>query len=130
VLATLAERVSPRILNAPARLDSFAREFEEYFAHQRTQFDLPLDLRLSSGFRREVLAHLPDIRYGETATYASIAAAAGSPRAVRAVGSACATNPLPVVVPCHRVIRTDGTPGGYAGGLEAKLALLALEAVA
>jgi len=130
VLATLAERVSPRILNAPARLDSFAREFEEYFAHQRTQFDLPLDLRLSSGFRREVLARLPDIRYGETATYASIAAAAGSPRAVRAVGSACATNPLPVVVPCHRVIRTDGTPGGYAGGLEAKLALLALEAVA
>lgn len=128
VLAALAERVSPRVLHAPARLDTVAREIEEYFTRQRRHFDLPLDLRLSHGFRRTVLDHLADIGYGTTASYATIAAAAGSPKAARAVGSACALNPLPVVVPCHRVVRSDGTLGGYAGGLDAKRALLALEA--
>ena len=130
VLAKLAERISPRSLHAPARLDLFARELDEYFAGARTLFDLPLDFRLSTGFRREVLAHLSEIGYGKTASYASVAQAVGNPRAVRAVGTACATNPLPVVVPCHRVVRSDGTMGGYAGGPEAKHTLLRLEAAA
>ncbi|HWF22396.1 MAG TPA: methylated-DNA--[protein]-cysteine S-methyltransferase [Acidimicrobiales bacterium] len=126
-LASLAEKVSPRILAAPGRLDTVAREMDEYFAGARTRFDLPLDRRLTTGFRRQVLAHLPDIAYGDTASYAAVARLAGNPKAVRAVGTACATNPLPVVVPCHRVVRSDGTPGGYAGGQAAKRILLALE---
>jgi methylated-DNA-[protein]-cysteine S-methyltransferase len=130
VLARLAEVVSPRILTAPARLDSVARQVEEYFAGRRRVFDLPLDFRLSKGFRRNVLAHLPEIAYGRTESYAEVAAAAGSPKAVRAVGTACATNPLPVVVPCHRVVRSDGSFGGYVGGPEAKQMLLTLEAAA
>ena len=89
-----------------------------------------MDFRLSSGFRRSVLAHLPDIAYGHTESYAQVAAAAGSPRAVRAVGSACATNPIPVVVPCHRVVRSDGSFGGYRGGAAAKELLLTLESAA
>ncbi len=128
VLATLADRISPRILHAPARLDIVAHELDEYFAGRRRTFDVSLDRQLSSGFRANVLAHLPDIPYGSTATYASLARDVGSPKAVRAVGSACATNPLPVVLPCHRVVRSDGTAGGYAGGAEAKAALLRLEA--
>jgi methylated-DNA-[protein]-cysteine S-methyltransferase len=127
VLEQLANRISPRVLRAPARLDSAAREIEEYFTRRRTRFDLALDLRLSTGFRRNVLLRLPDIPYGATASYAALAVAAGNPRAVRAVGTACATNPLPVVVPCHRVVRSDGTVGRYAGGTAAKLSLLALE---
>lgn len=130
VLQQLADTVSPRVLRAPARLDLAAREIEEYFVGRRTRFDLPLDFRLSAGFRRTVLAQLPDIAYGTTATYAAIAAAAGNPKAVRAVGSACATNPLPVVVPCHRVVRSDGTIGQYVGGIDAKQTLLTLEAAA
>jgi methylated-DNA-[protein]-cysteine S-methyltransferase len=130
VLAQLADQVSPRVLRAPARLDLAAREIEEYFAGRRSLFDLPLDLRLAHGFRRTVLAHLPEIGYGRTASYAAVAAAAGSPKAVRAVGTACATNPLPVVVPCHRVVRSDGSVGRYVGGVEAKMALLTLEATA
>ncbi len=130
VLARLVELVSPRILRAPRRLDAAARQVEEYFSAGRREFDLPLDLRLAKGFRREVLAHLPEIAYGRTESYAQVAQAAGSPRAVRAVGSACATNPLPVVVPCHRVVRSDGVLGGYVGGAEAKRTLLALEAAA
>jgi methylated-DNA-[protein]-cysteine S-methyltransferase len=130
VLARLADTISPRVLRAPARLDLAAREIDEYLSGRRTSFDLPLDLRLSSGFRRTVLGHLPDIAYGTTASYAAIAAAAGSPKAVRAVGSACATNPLPLVVPCHRVVRSDGTIGPYVGGTDAKRTLLTLEAAA
>lgn len=129
-LEDLAERISPRVLAAPARLDRVARQVEEYLAGRRRTFDLPLDLRLSHGFRRAVLAHLPRIGYGRTESYAQVAAAAGSPRAVRAVGTACATNPLPVVIPCHRVVRSDGAPGGYAGGSDAKRWLLALEGAA
>jgi len=130
VLADLAARVSPRILEAPARLDAAAREIEEYFAGRRRVFDLPLDWRLARGFRRAVLERLPDIGYGQTASYATVAAAAGSPRAFRAVGTACATNPLPVVVPCHRVIHSDGSLSGYAGGPAAKQALLTMEEAA
>jgi methylated-DNA-[protein]-cysteine S-methyltransferase len=128
VLRQLADSISPRILNAPGRLDETSRQLDEYFTGQRTRFELPLDWRLSKGFRREVLTHLRDIGYGHTESYAQVAAAAGSPRAVRAVGTACATNPLPLVVPCHRVVRSDGSAGGYAGGPDAKLTLLALEA--
>lgn len=127
VLAALAERVSPRLLHAPGPLDPAARQIEEYLAGRRRRFDLPLDFALSARFRRVVLGHLAEIPYGSTATYASVAAASGSPKAVRAVGTACATNPLPVVVPCHRVVRSDGTLGGYVGGEEAKRALLAIE---
>lgn len=128
VLVSLAEKISPRILLSPARLDAVARQLSEYFAGHRRAFELPLDFRLSSGFRRSVLAHLPDISYGHTESYAQVALAAGSPRAVRAVGSACATNPIPVVVPCHRVVRSDGTFGGYRGGAAAKELLLTMEA--
>lgn len=130
VLATLAERVSPRILHHPARLDTVARQLDEYFAGARHTFDVDLDWRLTSGFRATVLHHLADIAYGHTASYASVAQLAGRPKAVRAVGTACATNPLPVVVPCHRVVRSDGAMGGYLGGVAAKAALLQLEAAA
>lgn len=130
VLDTLAQRLSPRLLRAPKRLSEAARELDEYFAGQRRSFDLPLDLSLSKGFRRLVQQHLPEIGYGQTRTYGQVARLVGSPKAVRAVGTACATNPLPVVVPCHRVLRADGAPGGYIGGPEAKAALLTLEAEA
>ena len=130
VLEQLADRVSPRILLAPARLEEAATQIEEYLAGRRTRFDLPLDLRLSHGFRRTVLSHLTEIDYGRTASYAAVAAVTGHPRAVRAVGTACATNPLPLLVPCHRVIRSDGSAGAYVGGAEAKLALLRLESAA
>lgn len=130
VLQLLADTVSPRILEAPTRLDDAARELEEYFAGTRRDFDLILDFRLSRGFRLNVLRHLPRIPYGNTASYAQVAQAAGSPNAVRAVGTACATNPLPVIVPCHRVVKSDGSFGGYLGGPEAKRALLTLEAAA
>jgi methylated-DNA-[protein]-cysteine S-methyltransferase len=128
VLSALSRRLSPRVLRAPGRLDAAARELDEYFSGRRRVFDLPLDLSLSSGFRQLVQRHLPEIGYGQTRTYGQVAALVGNPRAVRAVGTACATNPLPVVVPCHRVLRADGTPGGYIGGPGAKRTLLSLEA--
>lgn len=128
VLQALAARISPRVLQAPGRLDAVALELDEYFAGRRRDFDLPLDLRLATGFRRVVLDHLPDIAYGRTASYAAVAALAGNPKAVRAVGTACATNPLPLVVPCHRVVRSDGSSGNYRGGPDAKRTLLTLEA--
>jgi methylated-DNA-[protein]-cysteine S-methyltransferase len=128
VLQRIADLISPRILNATGRLDVVARELDEYFARQRRAFDVAVDWRLANGFRGTVLRHLPDIAYGHTASYTSIAQAVGHPKAMRAVGGACATNPLPIVVPCHRVVRSDGTLGGYRGGVEAKRALLALEA--
>lgn len=127
VLERLAQRISPRVLRAPRRLDRLSAQLDEYFDGRRRSFDVPLDLRLSSGFRRTVLAHLSGIGYGRTESYAQVALATGNPRAVRAVGSACATNPVPVVVPCHRVLRSDGALGGYVGGLESKRTLLALE---
>ena len=130
VLQHLGERISPRILEAPARLDAISRELDQYFAGRLRTFTAPLDRQLSSGFRRTVLEHLTDIAYGRTASYAAVAELAGNPRAVRAVGTACATNPIPVVVPCHRVLRSDGTLGGYLGGSDAKRTLLALESAA
>jgi methylated-DNA-[protein]-cysteine S-methyltransferase len=128
VLQGLSELISPRILHTPRRLDQAARQLAEYFAGERRDFMLPLDFRLAHGFRRAVLGHLVLINYGHTETYAEVAVATGHARAVRAVGTACATNPMPVVVPCHRVLRSDGKLGGYVGGLEVKAALLSLEA--
>lgn len=130
VLETLAQKVGPRVLRAPRRLDAAARELDEYFAGTRTAFDLPLDHALSHGFRQLVQSRLPDIGYGTTLSYKQVAELVGSPAAVRAVGTACATNPLPVVVPCHRVVKSDGGIGQYVGGVEAKAALLELESAA
>jgi len=130
VLERLARDLSPRILHAPARLDSAAKEIDEYFAGRRQGFDLAVDLSLARGFRRLVLTRLRAIGYGRTASYAGIAGAAGNPKAVRAVGTACATNPIPIVVPCHRVVRSDGSIGQYVGGADAKKTLLTLEAAA
>ncbi|OSC40328.1 methylated-DNA--[protein]-cysteine S-methyltransferase [Mycobacterium decipiens] len=128
VLADLATRISPRVLRSHPPLDAAAREVGEYFAGTRTRFDLPLDLSLTAGFRRQVIEQLREIGYGHRQSYAAIAAAVGSPRAVRAVGSACGHNPLPVVIPCHRVVRADGSIGQYVGGVNAKTTLLSLEA--
>lgn len=130
VLQDLSETLSPRVLWAPGQLSEATRQVEEYFGRRRTEFDLPLDFSLSRGFRQDVQRHLVDISYGRTRSYTEVAALVGRPRAVRAVGSACATNPLPVVVPCHRVLRSDGSLGGYIGGLAAKTALLELERAA
>ena len=127
VLAGLADRISPRVLHAPARLDAAAWQIDEYFAKRRTVFEVPVDLRLAEGFRRSVIEHLREIGYGRRESYATVAAAIGNPHAVRAVGTACAHNPLPVVIPCHRVVRSDGSTGQYVGGPLAKSTLLDLE---
>jgi len=127
VLERIAARVSPRVLEAPARLDRAARQLGEYFDGRRRRFDLAVDWRLTGGFRREVLEATAGLGYGATASYGQVATAAGRPRAVRAAGTALATNPVPIVVPCHRVLRGDGSLGGYVGGTDAKRALLALE---
>jgi methylated-DNA-[protein]-cysteine S-methyltransferase len=127
VLEELARRVSPRVLEAPARLDPVRRELDEYFEGRRHGFDVPIDWSYLAGFTREVLRATARIGFGEVSTYAGVAAEAGSPRAVRAAGNALGSNPMPVVVPCHRVLRTGGTLGGYTGGLEKKEFLLRLE---
>jgi methylated-DNA-[protein]-cysteine S-methyltransferase len=129
VLEHLAKRLSPRILEAPERLDEVRRELDEYFEGKRRRFDLPLDWSLTRGFRRSVLRATARIDYGQVRSYAEIADRAGSPRAVRAAGNALGSNPIPVVVPCHRVVRTGGALGGYGGGLERKEYLLRLEGV-
>lgn len=130
VLAKLAVLISPRILRSSRRTDDVARQLDEYFDGRRRRFEVPLDLRLARGFRRAVISHLSEIAYGSTQSYSTVAKAAGNPAAVRAVGSACSHNPVPVVVPCHRVVRSDGTLGQYLGGIETKAALLAIEAAA
>lgn len=127
VLASLATKLSPRILLAPRRLDAVSVQLDEYFAGMRRGFEVPVDYALSSGFRQTVQQYLPRIEYGRTRSYKEVAESVGNPNAVRAVGTACATNPLPVVIPCHRVLRSDGSLGGYLGGLEAKSTLLELE---
>ncbi len=128
VLDRLAARISPRVLIAPREVTTQARrELDEYFGGRREQFTIPLDWRLTAGFRREVLRATAAIPYGATASYAAMATAAGSPRAVRAAGTALATNPLPIVVPCHRVLRSDGVVGAYLGGSAMKTALLQSE---
>jgi methylated-DNA-[protein]-cysteine S-methyltransferase len=127
VLDSLSARVSPRVVESPARLDEVRRELDEYFEGRRTEFDLPLDWRLTRGFGRRVLRATSRVPFGELATYRDVATKAGSPRAVRAAGNALGANPLPIVVPCHRVVRTGGALGGYTGGLERKEHLLRLE---
>jgi methylated-DNA-[protein]-cysteine S-methyltransferase len=129
LLADLAQRVSPRVLEAPAGLDRARRELDLYFDGKLDRFDLPLDWQLSSGFRLGVLHAIAAIPYGETRTYTEMATSAGNERAVRAAGTACGRNPLPLVVPCHRVLRSGGALGGYGGGLPMKEGLLRLEGV-
>ena len=129
VLETLSAKVSPRVLEAPARLDDVRRELDLYFEGQLKHFDVPLDWRLSSGFRQKVLRQIDRIPFGQTRSYREMAAGAGNERAVRAAGSACGSNPIPIIVPCHRVLRTGGGLGGYGGGLELKEELLRLEGV-
>jgi methylated-DNA-[protein]-cysteine S-methyltransferase len=129
LLLDLAERVSPRVLEAPTQLDATRRELDLYFEGKLTEFDLPLDWRLSKDFRRRVLRAIARIPYGETRSYTEMAKRAGNERAVRAAGSACGSNPLPLVVPCHRVLRVGGALGGYGGGLPMKEGLLRLEGV-
>jgi len=124
----LAEELSPRVLEAPAQLDQVRRELDEYFAGTRTAFDLPLDWSLvHSTFRRRVLEHTNRIPYGQTLSYQDVAGLAGNPQATRAAGTALGSNPIPLVVPCHRVLRTGGALGGYGGGLAIKRQLLDLE---
>lgn len=127
LLTNLAGRISPRVLEAPAGLDEERREMEDYFGGRRHDFELPIDWQLSHGFLLRARQRIAAIPYGETRTYTDLARAAGNERAVRAAGSACSRNPIPLVVPCHRVLRSDGGLGGYAGGLAMKERLLDLE---
>jgi len=127
VAQRLAARVSPRVLRGPRRLDPVRRQLDDYFARRRTRFETPVDLALAGTLGRAVLSTLAEVPYGATTTYGDIAAAIGRPRATRAVGNALGANPLCVVLPCHRVLRTGGGLGGYAGGLPAKRLLLDLE---
>ncbi len=127
VLERLAARVSPRILLAPRRLDEDRRQLEQYFAGRRRVFELPLDWRLCAGFGRRVLDATVRVPFGELVTYKQVATEAGSPRASRAAGNALGANPLPIVVPCHRVVHSSGGLGGYTGGLERKVTLLGVE---
>jgi methylated-DNA-[protein]-cysteine S-methyltransferase len=130
VLETLAARISPRILEAPARLDTVRRELDEYFEGRRTAFDLPIDWALVTPFGRRVLQATTSIPFGEVSTYGKIAARAGNPRAARATGNALGSNPMPIVVPCHRVLHTAGRGiGNYTGGVHRKETLLRLEGV-
>jgi methylated-DNA-[protein]-cysteine S-methyltransferase len=129
LLVDLAARVSPRVLEAPRELDEVRRELDLYFEGRLDRFDLPLDWQLSHGFRLRVLRAIAAIPYGETRSYTEMADAAGNERAVRAAGSACGSNPIPLVVPCHRVLRSGGALGGYGGGLPMKHALLQMEGV-
>jgi methylated-DNA-[protein]-cysteine S-methyltransferase len=126
-LEELARKLSPRVLHAPGRLDEPRRQLDEYFAGDRRRFELPLDRSLSHGFRRRVLEELVKVGYGEVTSYQELAARVGHPRASRAVGTAMATNPIPIVQPCHRVLRSGGALGGYGGGVDVKRRLLRLE---
>jgi methylated-DNA-[protein]-cysteine S-methyltransferase len=128
-LDELAAHVSPRILEAPRRLDEPRRELDEYFAGRRDRFELPIDWALVRGFARRVLQATAQIPYGSVSTYKQIATDAGSPRAFRAAGNALGSNPIPIVVPCHRVLHSGGGLGGYTGGLERKRLLLTVEGV-
>jgi methylated-DNA-[protein]-cysteine S-methyltransferase len=129
LLEDLSARVSPRVLEVPGELDEVRRELDLYFEGELDRFDLPLDWSLSAGFRERVLREINRIPYGQTRSYTEMARKAGNERAVRAAGSACGSNPIPLVVPCHRVLRSSGALGGYGGGLPMKRALLELEGV-
>jgi methylated-DNA-[protein]-cysteine S-methyltransferase len=126
-LEKLAMQISPRVLAAPARLDQPRRELDEYFRGRRRRFEIPLDWSLVTPFGRRVLRATAEIPFGTVSTYAQVATAAGSPRGARAAGNALGANPLPIVIPCHRVLHSGGGLGGYTGGLERKLTLLGIE---
>jgi methylated-DNA-[protein]-cysteine S-methyltransferase len=126
-LSRLSTKISPRVLEAPARLDPVRRELDEYLSGRRLDFDLPIDWSLTSGFTQRVLRATARIPYGSVSTYRDMATAAGNARAVRAAGNALGANPIPIVVPCHRILRTGGSLGGYGGGLPRKEFLLRLE---
>jgi len=128
VLGEVSMHLSPRILEAPRRLDPLRRELERYFAGGLRDFDVPIDWSLTGDFARKVLRRTARIPYGAVASYGQVAVGVGTPRGARAVGNALGSNPIPVVVPCHRVVRTGGAIGGYGGGLHRKQWLLALEA--
>jgi len=130
LLDDMAHRLSPRVIEAPKRLDKVRRELDQYFAGRRHDFTTPLDWSLSKGFRQEVLKAVAAIPFGQVRSYKEMAKAAGSPNAVRAAGSACGSNPIPLIVPCHRVLGSDGGLHGYGGGLDVKRRLLTLEGVA
>ena len=127
LIEELAEEVSPRILEAPGRLDPLRRQLDEYFAGSRRHFEFPIDWRLVHGFGRDVLRVTAHIPYGKVSTYGDVAVRAGRPKASRAVGNALGANPMPIVIPCHRVVRTGGGLGGYTGGVQRKERLLQLE---
>jgi methylated-DNA-[protein]-cysteine S-methyltransferase len=127
VLAQLADRLSPRVLESRRATDHVRRELEEYFEGRRTRFELAVDRRLIRGIARDVLRATSRIPFGGTSTYSDIAERIGRPRAARAVGNALGSNPIPIVIPCHRVLRAGGAMGGYGGGVERKRFLLALE---
>lgn len=129
VLADLALRVSPRILAAPRRLDEPRRELDEYFAGARRRFEIRLDWSLTHGFGRRVLEATARVPFGAVTTYRGVAGEAGSPKASRAAGNALGANPIPIIVPCHRVLHAGGGLGGYTGGLERKRTLLTIEGV-
>ena len=129
LLDGIASRVSPRILRAPERTDEVRRQLDEYFAGTRRGFDVPIDWRLVRGFAGRVLRATARIPFGDVSTYRGIATDAGSPNAYRAAGNALGSNPIPIVVPCHRVVHADGGLGGYTGGLDRKRFLLTLEGV-
>ena len=127
VVAELGERLSPRILESKRATDEVRRELEEYFQGRRRRFEVPVDRRLIRGIARDVLRATSRIPFGRTSTYAEIADRIGRPRAARAVGNALGSNPIPIVIPCHRVLRAGGALGGYGGGVERKRFLLGLE---
>lgn len=129
VVEDLAARISPRVLEAPARLDDVRRQLDEYFERRRDRFDVPIDWALARGFGRRILEATAAIPFGETRSYRDVAEAAGNVKATRAAGNALGANPIPIVVPCHRVLRTGGGLGGYTGGLEKKETLLRIEGV-
>ncbi len=130
VLEELARALSPRVLAAPRKLDEPRRELDEYFNGTRRQFEIPLDWRLTQGFGRRVLRATARIPYGSVSSYKQVAAAAGSPRGSRAAGNALGANPMPIVVPCHRVLHSGGGLGGYTGGVDRKRVLLGVEGAA
>jgi methylated-DNA-[protein]-cysteine S-methyltransferase len=129
VLDELAAKLSPRILEAPARLDDVRRELDEYFEGRRRDFDLKIDWALASDFGKRILTATAAIPFGQLSTYGKVAAQAGNPKASRAAGRALGANPIPIVVPCHRVVGTNGQLTGYTGGLHRKVALLEIEGI-
>lgn len=129
VIGELEQKLSTDLVEDPTVLAAVTGQLDQYFAGSRREFDIELDHSLSHGFRRDVQEQLTHIVFGTTQSYGEVAATVGNPKAVRAVGSACATNPIPVVVPCHRVLRSDGSLGGYRGGLATKTRLLEMEKV-